>query len=63
MIKFLPEILAGTFVVFIATFVSSYYGFTPSNWLASITAEVVFFRLVYLGTHFLFTWKKRARHV
>ncbi|MBS9338198.1 hypothetical protein G6R29_00935 [Fructobacillus sp. M2-14] len=59
MIKALPEILVGTFIVFITTFLASYFNMTPSNMIASAAFELVFFRLVYIGTRFLFSLKKR----
>ncbi|MBS9334698.1 hypothetical protein LQZ24_01425 [Fructobacillus sp. M1-13] len=59
MIKSLPEILVGTFVVFITTFLGAYYGFAPENMVANVTLELLFFRLVYVGIHFMFTWKRR----
>ncbi|MCK8617032.1 hypothetical protein LNP00_01425 [Fructobacillus sp. M158] len=61
MLKALPEILVGTFLVFLLTFLSSYFGFAPTNMAANIAAELVFFRVVYLAVHFLFSLKNR-RH-
>ncbi|MCO0831497.1 hypothetical protein NFX39_00105 [Fructobacillus sp. W13] len=58
MLKSLPEILVGTFVVFITTFLGSYYNITPTNMVANVALELIFFRLVYIGVHFLFAWKK-----